>query len=464
MKIQISSKPLCTISETMLPDVYQLLGMHSFTFHLNKENDTLNIVNPLSGYQVVLESKCKRVKDRLLILTSEALRAAGLQVWIVDTEEERKACLSELNGAKPSIWLSILETELDEDRVTAHFFVQQMKSSKQLAHLLIQNVVKLADLPVGGVSLNWKKVMNYISPLSGHNMPMVALTYGRISALSPLGLEQLSRSIVCTATSFFAKQPVLDLIRTLQWMEHASLAAQQKSANSAVAEQHSVMETVESGPADAAADDAGQPTEAADIPNAADMDGHMHEADETDEEKEVYEAIEVNKEKEVNEVIEGIECIELIEVIEGIELNEENETCENYENYETHTVAAWDSELLPETVLEASEENEAEDVHTVTVDIEPEERIDSERQAESGSEPFAEEGQDTCSKQAPTYSTFIWLQAQTVRKEQGPSDEEKRRNTSFFSYMNQMSQKQEKKQAPKPFNMMTLERERALKS
>ncbi|MCM3338190.1 hypothetical protein M3650_05955 [Paenibacillus sp. MER TA 81-3] len=458
MKIQISSKPLCTISVTMLPDVYQLLGMHSFTFHLDKENGTLNIVNPLSGHQVVLESKCKRVKDRLLMLTSEALRAAGLQVWIVDTEEERKACLSELNGAKPSIWLSVLEPEPDENKVTAHFFVQQMKSSKQLAHLLIQNIVKLSDLPVGGVSLNWKKVTNYISPLSGHNMPMAALTYGRLSALSPLELEQLSRSIVCTATSFFAKQPVLDLIRTLQWMEHAGLAAQQETADSVVAEQHSVMETVESGPAGAAADDAGQPTEAADIPDVADMDGHMNEADETDEEKEVYEAIEVNKEKEVNEVIEGIE---LIEGIEGIELNEENET---YENDETHTVAASDSELLPETVLEASEENEAEAVHIVTVDIEPEERSDSERQAESGSEPIAEEGQDTRSKQAPTYSTFIWLQAQTVRKERGPSDEEKRRNTSFFSYMNQMSQKQEKKQAPKPFDMMTLERERAQKS
>ncbi|MFW5435417.1 hypothetical protein [Paenibacillus apiarius] len=464
MKIQISSKPLCTISESMLPDVYQLLGMHSFTFHLDKENDTLNIVNPLSGHQVVLESKCKRVTDRLLMLASEALRAAGLQVWIVESEEERKACLSELNGAKPSIWLSVSEPDQDENKVTAHFFVQQMKSSKQLAQLLIQNIVKLSDLPVGGVSLNWKKVKSYISPLSGHNMPMVALTYGRLYALSPLELEQLSRSFVCAATSFFAKQPVLDLIRTLQWMEQASLAAQHQTANSVASEQRCDIETVESGPADAAADDAGQLTGAAGIPNAFE-DEHVHDADETDEE--VYEAIEVN---EGNEGYEAIENNEEEEMNEAIELNEENEAYEAYEAYEVyehdeiHTITDSDSQFPPETLLEASEADAAEAVHTVTAGTEPEDRIESERQGENGMKALAEEGQDTRSKHTPTYSTFIWLHAQTAKKEQGPSDEEQRRNPSFFSYMNQMSQKQGKKQEQKPFNMMTLERERAQKS
>ncbi|SYX85640.1 hypothetical protein [Paenibacillus alvei] len=218
MHIQLNGKPLCKIAETRLVDVYQLLGKYSFTFHLDKRQGMLDIMNPLEGCRVVLESKMTEIVDRLWYPIQSTLSQAGLRVTIVDSEDTRKQLLSESNRQRQGIWISAVPDDAME--VSVHYYFHHRKQSKQLAQLLIMNMLKHGELPIRGASLNWKDRSNYQLSLTGQSWTSVALAYGGFLRMSTEQLVQLGNGITRAAASYFSYLPILDVIEKLRAMDN----------------------------------------------------------------------------------------------------------------------------------------------------------------------------------------------------------------------------------------------------
>lgn len=215
MEIQINFIPLCTIAASSMPDVYKVFGEHSLAFHLDQDNERINIVSPVQGIQVVIENGSQGSATSLLDKVRSVLQQAGFSVYFVNNEDERKRCLAQLNEEKQRIWISILQGEPQGDGVTAYFSFHHMKSSKQLAQLLLQNIAKMTELPVNGVLFEWKNIMNSIFPLSGplQQMPTIGVDLNNLAAFSERQIERLSKSMIRTIFSFFNQQDLLEVIQ-----------------------------------------------------------------------------------------------------------------------------------------------------------------------------------------------------------------------------------------------------------
>lgn len=218
MQIQLNGKLLCTIDETQLSDVYQLLGKHPFTFHLNKTKGILDIVNPLQGCCIVLESKMTEVVDRLFYPVQSILSEVGLSVTIVESERARKQVLSRPNMQQEGIWITAMPDEVME--VNIHYFLHHMKQGKRLSQLLMMNIMKYADIPIRRANLNWRNYCYKIS-LLGHPWTMVTLAYGEFLYLSVEQLSLLSYAITRGMAFYFSPLPILDVVEQLREMEKA---------------------------------------------------------------------------------------------------------------------------------------------------------------------------------------------------------------------------------------------------
>ncbi|MBG9795262.1 cytosine deaminase [Paenibacillus dendritiformis] len=225
MEIQINAKPLCTIADEFLPDVYQLLGKHSFTFHLDKNKQILNVVNPLHKYQIVMENKAGSMASPLLQMMRETLKHAGFHVWIIETEQDRDRCSEEWDSGKQSMWLTLQPADEEKKEVVVYYFLHQMKASRQLANLLVQNIARYSDMPIQGVSFHWKSGLSYILPQPGQTLNLVGLAYGGFDSMTVEERLQLTDGIVGAATIFFGKKPLMELIKQLRILEERQIEA-----------------------------------------------------------------------------------------------------------------------------------------------------------------------------------------------------------------------------------------------
>lgn len=225
MEIQINAKPLCTIADEFLPDVYQLLGKHSFTFHLDKSKQILNVVNPLHKYQIVLENKGGSVASPLLEMMRDSLKHAGFQVWVIESEQDRERCSEEWDSGKQSIWLTLQPADEERKEVVVYYFLHQMKASRQLANLLVQNIARYSDMPIQGVSFHWKSGLSYILPQPGQTLNLVGLAYGGFDSMGEEERQQLTDGVVGAATIFFGKKPLMELIKQLRLLEERQIKA-----------------------------------------------------------------------------------------------------------------------------------------------------------------------------------------------------------------------------------------------
>ncbi|CAH8717050.1 cytosine deaminase [Paenibacillus thiaminolyticus] len=225
MDIQINAKPLCTIADEFLPDVYQLLGKHSFTFHLDKSKQILNVINPLHHYQIVLENKGGSGIIPLMQTMSTSLKYAGFFVWSIESEQARDSCFKEWDSGKQSIWLTLQPADGERQEITVYYFLHQMKASRQLANLLLQNIAKYSDLPIQGVSFHWKRGLSYILPQPGQELNYAGLAYDGFDGMSEEERQQLADGVVGAATIFFGKKPLMELIKQLRLLEERQIEA-----------------------------------------------------------------------------------------------------------------------------------------------------------------------------------------------------------------------------------------------
>ncbi|BFH70306.1 hypothetical protein J27TS7_21400 [Paenibacillus dendritiformis] len=225
MEIQINAKPLCTIADEYVPDVYQLLGKHSFTFHLDKNKQILNVVNPLHKYQIALENKGGSGASPLLQMMCDSLKHAGFHVWIIETEQDRERCSEEWESGKQSMWLTLQPAGEEKKEVVVYYFLHQMKASRQLANLLVQNIARYSDMPIQGVSFHWKSGLSYILPQPGQALNLVGLAYGGFDGMGAEERQQLTDGVVGAATIFFGKKPLMELIKQLRLLEERQIEA-----------------------------------------------------------------------------------------------------------------------------------------------------------------------------------------------------------------------------------------------
>ncbi|OGX68724.1 MAG: hypothetical protein A2189_09650 [Paenibacillus sp. RIFOXYA1_FULL_44_5] len=229
MEIQINSITLCMVSSSSMSDVYNVLGKHSISFHLDQDNERLNMVSPVHGIQVVIEKESME-STSLVNKIRYDLEQAGFFVYIVEDEEQRKRCLSQLDEEKQGIWISILQDEPKGNGITAYFSFHQMKLSKQFAQLLLRNITKMTDLPVNEVLFEWKNIINSIFPLSGplQQIPTIGVAFNSLSSLSERYLESLAKGMTRTFFSFFNQ---LDWFEVIQYVQthHTSMSNVQNS-------------------------------------------------------------------------------------------------------------------------------------------------------------------------------------------------------------------------------------------
>lgn len=497
MHIRLNGKPLCKIAETRLVDVYQLLGKYSFTFHLDKRQGMLDIMNPLEGYRVVLESKMTEIVDRLWYPIQSTLSQAGLRVTIVDSEDTRKQLLSESNHQRQGIWISAVPDDAME--VSVHYYFHHRKQSKQLAQLLIMNMLKHGELPIRGASLNWKDRSNYQLSLTGQSWTSVALTYGGFLRLSTEQLVQLGNGITRAAASYFSYLPILDVIEKLRAMDNGEGAElDRKKEISPVTTEVRHAEDVASREEEATAPhvqtsfmDAYNLHQSVETSRRDELEPHEHSQQRGDKESRLAQKVRSAYEGSRADIVEHSE--------ERVSWHEpEQEYWQDYKNSEESEGDDWQEEDVEEAVDIVEEslndtgydddmfvnrsvlvaEYEWEDKENIydspTVDeadelykgeqsdsrsIGVEERAHRELQADSDELEGREQEQlEDKKRQAPAYSTFTWLHANTVNRADGAS----KHSGSLLSYLNQQSLTSQPRIPKDPAqDLLLMQRERA---
>lgn len=498
MHIQLNGKPLCEIAETRLVDVYQLLGKYSFTFHLDKRQGVLDIMNPLEGCRVVLESKMTEIEDRLWCPIQSTLSQAGLRVTIVDSEDTRKQLLSEPNHQRQGIWISAVPDDAME--LSVHYYFHHRKQSKQLAQLLIMNMLKHGELPIRGATLNWKDRSNYQISLAGQSWTSVALTYGGFLRLSTEQLVQLGNGITRAAAAYFSYLPILDIIEKLRAMDNGD-GSVSNNKNEASPDTTEVRH---------AADITSRQEEEATVPHVKTsfMDApDMHQPVENSrrDELEPHERSrqwghrEARRAQEARSAYEGSRADIVEHSEERVSGHEpEQEYWQDYKNSEESAGDDWqeadaveevdivekslndtgydDDMFVNRSVLVAEYEwEDKENIHDSPSVDEPdalykreqsdsrsigiEERAHRELQADSDELEGREQKQlEDKKRQAPAYSTFTWLHANTVKRADGAS----KQSGSLLSYMNQKSLMSQLRTPKDPAqDLLLMQRERA---
>lgn len=521
MEIQINAKPLCTIADEFLPDVYQLLGKHSFTFHLDKSKQILNVVNPLHKYQIVLENKGGSVASPLLQRMRDSLQHAGFQVWIIESEQERERCSEEWDSGKQSIWLSLQPADGERKEVVVYYFLHQMKASRQLANLLVQNIARYSDMPIQGVSFHWKSGLSYILPQSGQTLNLVGLAYGGFDSMGEEERQQLTDGVVGAATIFFGKKPLMELIKQLRILEERQIEAGYHLPRPAASEVEADSRVPGSN-GEASAMDGVAGAEGADLVLEPAAEGREEPTQPEGSGKEPAETVEQERQDVLKLETTMLKPIRVklaeAEKSQGNvlvplrkERTEERETsaavvqavnlaeAQQAEGAEPETLQREPAEALmpaaaaPDSgpaaveeaegaVLPAGDENLADAADRVREATEPEaslpeERVHSEIQSEqegaSGSpEEAAADGEhDPAAEQeakprTANYSMFLWLQSHSGNRVRRDPERRQQPQPSFFSYVSQLNQSQQstdKRANPEPFHMLAMDRERSRK-
>lgn len=520
MHIQLNGKPVCTIDETRLIDVYQLLGKHSFTFHLDKERGILDIMNPLQGCRIVLESKMAEIVDRLWHPIQSTLSQAGLRVTIVNSEDTRKQVLNESNNQRQGIWISAVPDDAME--VSVHYFFHHRKQSKQLSQLLVMNMLKYSELPIRGASLNWKDRSNYQLSLAGQSWTSAALTYGGFLRLSTEQLMQLGNGITRAAASFFSYLPILDVIEKLRAMEKRdgfeakSVITEQPALIARLHQEDTVSLQVEETQEAQVQPSPSSQTEAIAYsheqvkkPGRFDLEEkfaqeeelhspHYKQRDKTIEEVESviepeheeewghtdnewrFDATEINDTEEIIIDESHAEDSPVNHNMLGDELagNEDYEQAEKYGEVEEYT--EYKKNLLTSDIATYSHkplDDEHED-NKVAKATSVDSQLDGEQEADEMSNPLNEshnspqnaanhsdndeqaQQHDENKRQAPNFSTFTWLYANTVKRDGGASNKSAGEFASLLSYMNQKSFTSQPRKTKQP-ELLTMQRERA---
>ncbi|MCM3290295.1 hypothetical protein M3661_09160 [Paenibacillus sp. MER 180] len=504
MHIQLNGKPLCKIAETRLVDVYQLLGKYSFTFHLDKRQGVLDIMNPLEGCRVVLESKMTEIVDRLLYPIQSTLSQAGLRVTIVDSEDTRKQLLSESNHQRQGIWISAVPDDAME--VSVHYYFHHRKQSKQLAQLLIMNMLKHGELPIRGATLNWKDRSNYQISLTGQSWTSVALTYGGFLRLSSEQLVQLGNGITRAAASYFSYLPILDVIEKLRAMDNGEgFESDRKNEASPVTTEVRHAEDIASLREEEATAphvqtsfmDVSNMHQSVDNSSRDELEPHEHskqrghrEARLAQEARSAYEgsgtaAVEHSEERvSVHELEHGNELNEQVywekykdneepsgddwqeaDVEEAVDIEKSlNDTGYDDDMFVNRSVLVaeyeWeDKENMYDspTVVEADELYKGEQSDSRSIGVK--EQAHHERLAELVELERREQEQvEDKKRQASAYSTFTWLHANTVKRADGAS----KQSGSLLSYMNQQSLTSQPRRPKDPAqDLLLMQRERA---
>ncbi|MDT8975181.1 hypothetical protein RQP50_02855 [Paenibacillus sp. chi10] len=531
MHIRLNGKPLCKIAETRLVDVYQLLGKYSFTFHLDKRQGMLDIMNPLEGCRVVLESKMTEIVDRLWYPIQSTLSQAGLRVTIVDSEDTRKQLLSESNHQRQGIWISAVPDDAME--VSVHYYFHHRKQSKQLAQLLIMNMLKHGELPIRGASLNWKDRSNYQLSLTGQSWTSVALTYGGFLRLSTEQLVQLGNGITRAAASYFSYLPILDVIEKLRAMDNGEGAElDRKKEISPVTTEVRHAEDVASREEEATAPhvqtsfmDASNLHQSVETSRRDELEPHEHSQQRGDKESRLAQEVRSAYEGSGTDTIEhSEERVSVHELEHGDELNEQV-YWQKYKDNEEPAGDDWQEEDVEEAVdiveeslndtgydddmfvnrsvlvAEYEWEDKEKSHDSPTVDEADElhkgEQSDSRsiggkeqgsgislggrwrhnQKAGEMSNPLHEKGAnrelqteseelnvgeqeqvEDRKRQAPAYSMFTWLHANTVKRADGAS----KQSGSLLSYLNQQSLTSQPRIPKDPAqDLLLMQRERA---
>ncbi|MEW9107007.1 hypothetical protein [Paenibacillus sp.] len=522
MQIQLNGKPLCTIAETRLIDVYQLLGKHSFTFHLDKERGILDIMNPLQGCRIVLESKMAEIVDRLWYPIQSTLSQAGLRVTIVDSEDTRKQMLNESNNQRQGIWISAVQDDAME--VSVHYFFHHRKQSKQLSQLLIMNLLKYSELPIRGASLNWKDRSNYQLSLAGQSWTTVALTYGGFLRLSTEQLMQLANGIMRAAASFFSYLPILDVIEKLRAMEkrdgfEVKSAMTEQPAGIAEPHQEDIVSLQVEHTQEAQVQPSPQTEAIAYSHEQVEKPGRIVLEEKFAQEEELYSS-------RYDE-----QCVEATEEVETVIEPEQEEEWEHTDNEWQFNAAEIDGmaeivadesytedrpvhHSMTENELAGNKDYEQAGKHvevekvekytedkknSLTSDIAIHKQLDDEREdnraamaASADSQLEGEQEADEMSnhlnskqahnalqneatdhsdndehaqqheenkRQTPNFSTFTWLHANTVKRNGDASNKGVGEYASLLSYMNQKSLTSQPRKAKQP-DLLTMQRER----
>lgn len=489
MDIQINAKPLCTIADEFLPDVYQLLGKHSFTFHLDKSKQILNVVNPLHKYQIMLENKGGGAASPLLQLMRDSLKHAGFHVWIIDKEEDRERCSEEWDSGKQSIWLALQPPDGERKEIIVYYFLHQMKASRQLANLLVQNIARYSDLPIQGVSFHWKSGLSYIFPQPGHTLTQAGLAYGGFDSMGEEERQQLTDGVVGAATIFFGKKPLMELIKQLRLLEERQIEAgyylPRPAASAAEAGSQMPGSTGEAPavngkagaeeaepvlpePAEERLEEPTEP-ESSGVEPAEAVKAEPEEAQTVQQERQEALKLETTKLKPIR--------VQLAEAAEPKTVHQEPADTlkpaaavpdkEPAEGEEPVTAA-----LLAVDGTPANEGAQVREAAPAGASI-PAEVAQSEQEEAPGSleedavggerDPAADQ---EAKPRTTNYSMFLWLQSHSGNRVHRDPERQQPPQPSFFSYVSQLNQAQQstdKQTTPEPFHILAMDRERSRK-
>lgn len=465
MEIRLNGKPLCRVAEAMLSDVYHLLGKHSFTFHLNKRNEVLDIVNPLQGCRVVLESRQVEITDRLLYPIRSILKDAGLNVTILESEEERKQLHNE-----SGIWLVAVQDEGTE--ITTHYFFRHMKQGKKLANLLTMNMLKYSEVPIGPAGLKWKDRLNVQLTMSGQQWTNAEIAYGGFLRLSAEQLSQLAYGIARAAAAFFSLLPVIDVMEKLRTMEAESerliaqeealrLLASSQPDTAPLPEEVEITDYSEHEPEAISNDEDAYSTD--EIvewwPEEAEDEQRQYEHDDVlDMEHESDHAGGEMEENENGGTLARDAAAErnVAERVIGKKTAKWSWQGRNSVNQELSEVPKEANETAILTG-ESPEEDGGDDQTSV---------VRNEDEAPLHVDTGNIDNNDVCSeqqqRQAPSHSVFTWLHTQLAKNEDRSGGNKTREHTSILSYMNQKSltiKGQTEKSEPS-FHLILKQRER----
>ncbi|NOJ70383.1 hypothetical protein [Paenibacillus alvei] len=410
MEIRLNGKPLCHVAEAMLSDVYHLLGKHSFTFHLNKRNEVLDIVNPLQGCRVVLESRLLEITDRLLYPIRSILTDAGLKVIILESEEERKRLLNE-----SGIWLVAVQDEGTE--IATHYFFRHMKQGKKLANLLTMNMLKYSEVPIGAAGLKWKDRLNVQLTMSGQQWTTAEIAYGGFLRLSAEQLSELAYGIARAAAAYFTHLPVIDVMEKLRAMgaESERLIAQEEALRFA----------------------SSQP-DAAPLPEEVEItDDSEHEPEAISSEEDVCSA---------DAIVEWLEEAEdepwQYEHDNVLDMEHEPDHASGeMEEDENENAGAFEEDADVERNVAESviDKKTAEDGHDDQIYVARDEDEAPSHRVDTGNISDNDVDSEQQQRQAPSHSVFTWLHTQLAKNEDGSDGNKTREHTSILSYMNQKS-------------------------
>ncbi|MCG7410378.1 hypothetical protein MH117_23480 [Paenibacillus sp. ACRRX] len=216
--IRVNGKEMRELRDSQLSDVVQLLGEHMFAFKLDQAHNILDITHPIQGHQVVLESSRSEL-TALLSHVEKLLQETGFTVLLVNRDEDRRTTVKKLSDSHPISWIAF-QYEPQQEDWSASFSFEQMKWSKPLAQLIMDNLADTHEISVRGVQLNWKNMMSSILAMSNKPMPTVMVNCGNMESLSVFQVGQLAQSIVKAITALYTEKPIMEITRAIRAMAY----------------------------------------------------------------------------------------------------------------------------------------------------------------------------------------------------------------------------------------------------